>query len=39
MIDDNGDRRKLEEERLKRGRKMDEMRGRESCALERERGS
>ena len=36
-IDVGGDRWKLEEERLMRGRKMDEMRERESCAPERER--
>ena len=34
-----GDQRKLKEERLMRGRKMDEMRERESCVPERERGS
>ena len=36
-IDVGGDWRKLEEERLMRGRKMGEMRERESCAPERER--
>ena len=38
-IGGGGDRRKLEEERLMRGRKMDEMRERESCVPEREGGS
>ena len=36
-IGSGGDQRKLEEERLMRGRKMDEMRERESVAPERER--
>ena len=37
VIDGGGNRRKLEEERLMRGRKIDQMRERKSCAPERER--
>ena len=37
VIDGDGNRRKLEEERLMRGRKIDQMRERKSCAPERER--
>ena len=36
-IGGGGDQRKLEEERLMRGRKTDQMRERKSCASERER--
>ena len=39
VIGSDGDQRKLEEERLMRGRKIDQMRERKSCASERERGS
>ena len=38
-IGGDGDRRKLEKERLMRRRKIDQMRERKRCALERERGN